>query len=48
MPVIKKPAALRKRERQTLEAELEFGPQVDQRRDDIMRKMLASSAEAAC
>ena len=38
----KKPSALTKRKRETRESELESGPQVDQRRDDIMRKMLAS------
>jgi hypothetical protein len=38
----KKAPALRKRKREKLEAELESGPQVDKRRDDIMRKMLAS------
>jgi hypothetical protein len=34
--------ALRKQKREKIEAEIECGPQVDQRRDDIMRKMLAS------
>ena len=38
----RKAPALKKRKREKLEAELESGPQVDQRRDDIMRKMLAS------
>lgn len=43
MPAPKKKApALHKRKREKLETELESGPQVDQRRDDIMRKMLAS------
>ncbi|MFN3350777.1 hypothetical protein [Pseudorhodoplanes sp.] len=32
---------LQKRKREKVEADLESGPQVDQRRDDIMRKMLA-------
>ncbi len=39
---VKKAPALKKRKREKLETELESGPQVDQRRDDIMRKMLAS------
>jgi hypothetical protein len=38
----KKAPALRKPKREKIEAEIESGPQVDQRRDDIMRKMLAS------
>lgn len=38
----KKAPALHKRKREKLETELDSGPQVDQRRDDIMRKMLAS------
>lgn len=42
MTAPKKAPALRKRKREKIEAELESGPQVDQRRDDIMRKMLAS------
>lgn len=43
MPPLKKKApALHKRKREKLETELESGPQVDQRRDDIMRRMLAS------
>jgi hypothetical protein len=42
MSVSKKPEALKKRERERLATELESGPQVDQRRDDIMRRMLAS------
>lgn len=37
-----KAPALKKRQSKKLEAELESGPQVDQRRDDIMRNMLAS------
>ena len=37
-----KAPALKKRKREKLEAELESGPQVDQHRDDIMRRMLAS------
>jgi hypothetical protein len=37
-----KAPALKKRKREKLETELESGPQVDQRRDNIMRKMLAS------
>jgi hypothetical protein len=36
----KKAPALHKREQ--IEAEIDSGPQVDQRRDDIMRKMLAT------
>jgi hypothetical protein len=42
MAAPKKAPVLRKRKREKLETELESGPQVDQRRDDIMRKMLAS------
>ncbi len=42
MPSPKKAPALRKNRREKIEAEIESGPQVDQRRDDIMRKMLAS------
>jgi hypothetical protein len=42
MPTSKKAPALRKPKREKLEAEIESGPHVDQRRDDIMRKMLAS------
>ncbi len=34
--------ALKKRQSKKLETELESGPQVDQRRDDIMRRMLAA------
>jgi hypothetical protein len=37
-----KAPALKKRQSKKLETELESGPQVDQKRDDIMRKMLAS------
>jgi hypothetical protein len=37
-----KAPALHKRKREKLEADLESGPQVDQRRDDIMRRMLQS------
>jgi hypothetical protein len=37
-----KAPALKKRKREKLQTELESGPQVDQRRDDIMRNMLAS------
>ncbi len=37
-----KAPALQKRKREKIEAEIESGPQVDRRRDDIMRKMLAS------
>jgi len=37
-----KAPALKKRKREKLEAELESGPQVNQRRDDIMRKMLST------
>jgi hypothetical protein len=42
MAVSKKAPALRKPKREKIEAEIETGPHVDQRRDDIMRKMLAS------
>lgn len=42
MAAPKKAPALRKRKREKIEAEIESGPQVDQRRDDIMRKMLAT------
>jgi hypothetical protein len=42
MAAPKKAPALTKRKREKIEAEIESGPQVDQRRDDIMRKMLAS------
>ena len=38
----KKASALRKRKREKIEAEIESGPHVDQRRDDIMRRMLQS------
>lgn len=38
----KKAPALKKQKRKKIEAEIESGPHVDQRRDDIMRKMLAS------
>jgi hypothetical protein len=37
-----KAPALKKRKREKLQTELESGPQVDQRRDDIMRRMLQS------
>ncbi len=37
-----KAPALKKRQSKKLEAELESGQQVDQRRDDIMRRMLQS------
>lgn len=37
----KTPPALKKREREKLENELESGPAVDQRRDEMMRKVLA-------
>jgi hypothetical protein len=40
-PSPKKPAALKKRQREKLEEELDSGPQVDRRRDDIMRNMLS-------
>ena len=40
-PKAKSPA-LKKRKREKIEAELRSGPQVDQRRDNIMRKMLAT------
>jgi hypothetical protein len=33
---------LRKQKRKKIESEIESGPEVDQRRDDIMRKMLAT------
>ncbi|MDO8877621.1 MAG: hypothetical protein Q8M24_13340 [Pseudolabrys sp.] len=43
MPSPKKKApALKKRQSKKLETELESGPQVDQKRDDIMRRMLQS------
>ena len=42
MATPKKAPALRKPRREKIEAEIESGPHVDQRRDDIMRKMLAS------
>lgn len=42
MATPKKAPALRKKKREQLDSELESGPQVDQRRDDMMRKMLAS------
>jgi hypothetical protein len=42
----KKAPALKKRKRERLASELDSGPQVDQRRDDIMRNMLRA-AEAA-
>jgi hypothetical protein len=38
----KKAPVLRKPKREKVEAELESGPHVDQRRDDIMRRMLAT------
>ena len=34
--------ALKKRQSKKLETELESGPQVEQKRDDIMRRMLQS------
>jgi hypothetical protein len=37
-----KAPALKKRKREKLDAELESGPQVDQQRDAIMQKMLAT------
>lgn len=37
-----KAPALKKRKREKIEAELDSGPQVDQRRDEIMRRMLAA------
>jgi hypothetical protein len=40
MAAPKKAPALHKRKREKIEAEIESGPHVDQRRDDIMRKML--------
>jgi hypothetical protein len=46
MAASKKAPALQKRKREHLETELDSGPQVDQRRDDIMRKMLASPPKA--
>ncbi|MGE0061361.1 MAG: hypothetical protein AB7T86_04700 [Xanthobacteraceae bacterium] len=36
-----KAPALKKRKREKLEAELESGPKVDRKRDQIMRNMLA-------
>jgi hypothetical protein len=42
MATSKKAPALKKKKREKLETELESGPQVDQRRDDIMRRMLAT------
>jgi hypothetical protein len=41
MAAPKKAPVLKKRKREKVEAEIESGPQVDQRRDDIMRKMLS-------
>jgi len=38
----KKSPVLRKPRREKIEAELESGPDVDRRRDEIMRKMLNS------
>jgi hypothetical protein len=38
----KKASVLRKPKREKIEAEIESGPHVDQRRDDIMRRMLVS------
>ncbi len=43
MATPKKAPALKKRKREKLEAELESGPHVDQRRDNIMRTMLKSA-----
>jgi hypothetical protein len=37
-----KAPALKKRQSKKLQTELESGPQVDQRRDDIMRRMLTA------
>jgi hypothetical protein len=42
MTTSKKAPVLRKPKREKIESEIESGPEVDQRRDDIMRKMLAS------
>ena len=38
----KKAPVLRKQRREKIEAEIESGPHVDHRRDDIMRTMLKS------
>jgi hypothetical protein len=42
MAASKKAPVLRKQKREKIEANIESGPEVDQRRDDIMRRMLAT------